>query len=82
MKMRFQRSTALKFIAKQPPKQKERILAAIERLPAGDVVALENRPGYYRLRIGDYRVVFSIDYVQDMISVYHVGNRGDVYKNL
>ncbi|MDR2687831.1 MAG: hypothetical protein LBB75_08760 [Oscillospiraceae bacterium] len=62
MKIRFQRNTALKFIAKQPPKQKERMMSAIGRLPEGDVVPVENMPGFF--------------------SVYHAGNRGDVYKNL
>ena len=80
--MRFKRNTALKFIAKQPPKQKERILSAIERLPAGDVVPVENMNGFYRLRVGNYRIVFMIDYSDDIISVYHASNRGDVYKNL
>ena len=35
--------------------------------------------GYYRLRYGDYRIIFAIDHKQKIIYVDHVGSRGDVY---
>ena len=47
---------ALKFIQKQSPEQRRRILAAIYRLPTqGDIKPPEGTPGLFRLRVGDYR---------------------------
>ena len=82
MKIRILRKAALKFLMKQPQKQRDRIMAAIGKLPEGDIVPVEGMPGYDRLRVGGYRVVYTIDYAEKEILVYHVGNRGDVYKNL
>ena len=36
--------------------------------------------GYYRLRVGNVRVIFWIDKDENIISVDHIGPRGDVYK--
>jgi len=80
VKVQFQRNTALKFILKQPLKQRERLFAAIQHLPEGDVVPLAGMPGYYRLRVGDYRVVYTIDLDEESIVVHNAGNRGDIYK--
>jgi len=80
VKIKFQCNTALKFILKQPLKQRERIFAAINRLPEGDIVPMSGMTGYHRLRVGDYRFVFSVDSLNDTIIIYHAGNRGDVYK--
>lgn len=37
--------------------------------------------GFYRLKIGDYRVVFSILKETAIIAVVNIALRGDVYKN-
>lgn len=72
---------ALKFINKQSPEQKRRILAAIYRLPTeGDIKPLEGNPGLFRLRVGDYRIIYSVDHGKTIVYVVKVGNRGDVYK--
>ena len=49
---------ALKFLKKQDTITQKRILNAISVLPKGDVKALQGKDGY-RLRIGDYRVIFN-----------------------
>ena len=36
----------------------------------------------WRIRIGDYRVIYSIEDVIKIIEVIRVGHRGDVYQNL
>ena len=73
---------AFKFINKQPPKQKERILRAIYQLPdRGDIKAMAGSANYYRLRVGDYRVIYILDNGILLITVVDVGNRGDVYNS-
>ncbi len=39
-----------------------------------------NWDGFYRLRIGKFRIVFSVDFDSDEIEIYTIGARGDVYK--
>jgi mRNA interferase RelE/StbE len=36
--------------------------------------------GYYRLRLGNIRVIFKVDGNSGNIDVYRIGSRGDVYK--
>ena len=72
---------AQKFILKQPQAQRKRLLIAINKLPEeGDTKALKGRPGYYRLRVGDFRVIYTIENEKLIIRVVKIGNRGDVYK--
>jgi len=80
MNIRFYNNTALKFIRKQQAKQQQRIMAAIKRLPEGDIKLLKGKDNIYRLRVGDYRVTFSIDHVQEEIIIRTADNRGDIYK--
>ncbi len=40
---------------------------------------LTGREGW-RVRIGDYRVVYEIDDVQRSLTVIHIGHRRDVYR--
>ena len=61
--------------------QKGRIIKALEHLskepPEGDIKSLVGRDGY-RLRVGDYRVLFDI--TEQEIVVYDIGLRGQIYK--
>jgi len=36
----------------------------------------------FRLRVGDYRVIFTINRDELIIAILSIGNRGDVYKKL
>jgi mRNA interferase RelE/StbE len=36
--------------------------------------------GYYRLRHGDLRIIYTIDKDKDLLVVAHIGPRGDIYK--
>jgi mRNA interferase RelE/StbE len=58
---------------------RERILAAIERLPAGDVRTLKGRRGEWRLRIGDWRAIIRLDQEASVIVVTAVKPRGGAY---
>ena len=72
---------AQKFILKQPKQQRLRLLSAISRLPdEGDRKAMSGFPGYFRLRVGDFRVIYTIEYERLIVRVVNVGNRGDIYK--
>ena len=58
---------------------KGRIVRALEKLPQGDVVALQGAHGLYRLRVGDWRIVFLYP-AQDSILVERIAPRGEIYK--
>ena len=36
--------------------------------------------GYFKLRIGDWRVIYWVDWAQFLIVVYAIGNRDNVYR--
>ena len=59
-----------------------RVVAAIRRFAAGDggdVKKLQGRPGEWRLRVGDWRVIFAADTTLDAIDVLALLNRRDAY---
>jgi len=53
-------------------------LFLLEEDLSGDVKKLKGFPNEYRLRVGDYRVIFELE--GRTILVYAVGNRKDVYR--
>ena len=74
---------AVKELAHLPEKDRLRIEADIETLasnprPSG-IKKLTGRDGY-RIRSGDYRVVYEIDDRSRSVTVLHVGHRKDVYR--
>lgn len=71
-----------KFIKSQPPKQQERILKAIYKLPDGDVKALAGFKNAFRLRVGDYRVIYELNNDILLITVVNIGNRGQIYNRI
>ncbi len=72
------KKAALKFIAKQDKEQQKRLLQAISRLPNGDIKKLKGQEAY-RLRVGDYRIIYTIEYDILVITIIAVGNRGQIY---
>jgi mRNA interferase RelE/StbE len=69
-----------------PSKWSARILTKIEELtgnprPNG-VTKLHGHKGLWRMRVGDYRVVYSIDDSNKMIDVSLIRHRRDVYRDL
>ena len=59
---------------------KRRIKEAIEKLPAGDVKKLKGYQYDYRLRVGNYRILFQSKGGE--IIIKDVLPRGQAYKNL
>jgi mRNA interferase RelE/StbE len=75
---------ALKSIQALPKKEQQRVRAAIELLadtprPPG-CVALKGESSAYRVRVGDYRVVYEIHDARLLIQVVRVGHRRQVYR--
>ena len=72
---------AAKFLQKQPQNQRIRILAAIKDLPySGDIKAMKGFSELFRLRVGSYRILYTIEKEVLVIRVIDIGNRGDIYK--
>lgn len=68
---------AEKFLKKQDSVTRNRIRTAIHNLPAGDVKKLHG-VNSYRLRVGDYRVIFDKD--GNILYIERIDNRGQIYK--
>jgi mRNA interferase RelE/StbE len=62
-----------------------RIRTRLERIAAdpfarhSNVTRLRNRPGY-RLRVGDWRVIYEVEQDKLVVLVLRVGSRGEVYR--
>jgi len=69
---------AVKDIKKINSPTKQRIKTGIEKLPEGDVKKLKGYENLYRLRIGDWRIIFSYA-EKNVILVEEVEPRGNVY---
>jgi mRNA interferase RelE/StbE len=74
---------AQKELAQLPSEAYERVRDAIRALaqdprPPG-CLKLTGREGW-RIRTGDYRVIYEIDDEQQAVTVLHVGHRRDVYR--
>ena len=63
-----------------------RIIARIERLPSDPLppqsVKLQGAERLYRLRVGDYRIVYEVDTDAMHIIVQYVRHRREVYRRL
>lgn len=81
----FARS-ARKELDRLPPDLAERVLTRIEALsenprPAG-VTKLRGQKNLWRLRVGDYRVVYAIDDAAKGVDVSIIRHRREVYRDL
>lgn len=72
---------AEKFIKKQPYNQQKRILKSINILPdSGDIKKLKGQHNYFRLRVGDYRIIYTLKNDILTVIVTNADNRGQIYK--
>jgi len=71
---------AVKYINSADKPTKKRLKEAIEKLPFGDISKLKGFENEYRLRVGDLRVLFTIE--NDIITINNILPRGQVYKRL
>ena len=71
---------AVKFLKRQDVPSQKRLIAAISRLPLeGDIKKLQGID-VYRLRVGNFRVLFNVNGI--IIDIIDIGNRGQIYKGV
>ena len=69
---------AYKYLSKLHKPKRDKLLAEIAKIPAGDVSKMRGADNLYRLRVNDYRVLYTPE--NDIIKVEKIGSRGDIYK--
>jgi mRNA interferase RelE/StbE len=72
--------SAMKSIKEMNNPYKSRIKTAIEKIPQGDIRKLQGYNNMYRLRIGDYRIIYKT--TENGIYIDGVLPRGEAYKRL
>ena len=60
---------------------KQRIRQGITGIPKGDIKKLRGHETLYRLRVGDWRVVFSYPDAETVL-IEKISPRGDAYKGV
>lgn len=75
-----------KDIRKMPRAMLRRLQEALHGLSANPhppgAKKIQGYDGYFRLRVGDYRVVYSVAEEVRIIEIIRIGHRRDVYRNL
>ena len=82
-RIQFKTSAAKEF-KKLAPSVKQRVGESLDKLqqdprPSG-VVKLQGEDQLYRVRVGDYRIVYTIDDHDKIIKITRIRHRQDVYK--
>jgi mRNA interferase RelE/StbE len=80
------KQSAVDSLSKIPTNDRKRIGKKIDTLavnprPRG-VLKLTGDENMYRIRSGDYRIIYQIEDDKLLVLVVRVGQRGDVYRNL
>ncbi len=77
---------AKEFLASLPKKYKRQISQKIDSLKTNPIpqnsVKLNSSPNLYRIRSGDYRIIYQIKNEQILICVLRIGHRKNVYERL
>lgn len=77
---------AEKDIRKLPTEQINRTIDKIKSLAENPIPEgcrkLQSNEDYYRIRDGNYRIVYSIDFKNNIVKIYRVRHRKSVYTNL
>lgn len=75
---------AIKTLSRMPANMARQIRSKIEQYAsapkslANNIKALKGAEGYYRLRVGDWRVIFSE--TGEVVAVIRIGPRGGAYE--
>ncbi len=77
---------AARYLQRLPRSQRERIQSLLRDLALEPIRSPNVKPmvgewmGYYRIRVGDTRIIFWLDTQEMTVYVDHIGPRGDIYK--
>lgn len=71
---------AIKYLYSTDKSTKKRLKEAIEKIPLGDIRKLQGVEDGYRLRVGDLRVLFSLE--DDIVYIDNILPRGQAYKRV
>lgn len=78
--------SAIKDIQKLPKAIAKIILQSIQSLKedpfTGNATKLKSKEKLYRLRVGNYRIVYTVEKQIDVVTVVKIGHRKDIYKKL
>ncbi len=76
------RKEAIKYLRKMTKKDANRFLSAFEKIAKKglNIKHFKQIKNGYRLRIGDYRALYSIHENELIIEIVKIGSRGDIYK--
>jgi mRNA interferase RelE/StbE len=77
---------ALRALAKLDKPVRRRVQVAIDGLgenprPSG-VIAMQGLRGAYRLRVGNYRMIYTVDDNRLVVLVVDLGHRREIYRDL
>lgn len=76
-----------KYVRKLPNPQNSRVKELLIQLQNDPLSHPQVRPmagewaGYYRIRLGDLRIIFWYEIESDTVYVDYIGARGDIYKS-
>ena len=70
---------AVKALFEMDAQIQARITNAIRQIPNGDIKPLKGYKGYYRLRVGGWRIIFTYKDNGDIL-ILKIAPRGEVYK--
>ena len=78
------RASAIRELGKLPKVLSRRIALAIEKLatdpyPSG-CKKLHGGMNLFRIRVGEYRVIYSIDAGRLIVTIVRIGHRKDIYR--
>ena len=80
------KTAARKDLRRVPAKTLSRIVEAIKELGSNpfpsDAVKLVDADRLYRIRVGDYRVIYEVETEPRTVVVHHVRHRSEVYRSL
>ena len=83
--VRFKPS-AEKDLRKLPKAMISRVIEEIETLRSNpfprQAIKLESVERLYRVRVGDFRVIYSVETELQQITIFYIRNRREVYRNL
>ena len=75
-----------KDLRKLSSENSDRLLARIEELANDPLpvqsLKLKGTEGLYRIRVGDYRIVYEVDLLTKSILIHYVRHRREVYRDL